>query len=255
MSLTYLVSGANRGIGLGLVTALAGRPNTTVFAGARNPASASALNELAAKHPNNLHVLQLVNGDKPGNLAAVEQIRQKAGRLDVVIANAGIGDYFASTLEMKPEEMTRHFDVNVNGTLVLFQATYPLLKESPAPKFVPIGSLVGSVSIGSQFPARMLAYGASKAAVHYLTRKIYQEHPELSERAFSPLLSPLSHRPSRLRRQPGRRRRHRHGHPHARCRARHEGHGADQGRGLCQRHAQHHRQGHAGVARRRVHQL
>ncbi|KAL1730106.1 hypothetical protein EV714DRAFT_250751 [Schizophyllum commune] len=186
MSLTYLVSGANRGIGLGIVTALAGRPNTTVFAGARNPAAATDLNALAAKHPNNLHVLKLVSGDKPGNLAAVEEIRKKAGKLDVVIANAGIGDFFASTLEMKPEEMTRHFDVNVNGTLVLFQATYPLLKESPVRKFVPIGSLVGSVSIGSQFPARMLAYGASKAALHYLTRKIYQEHPELTVFAVNP---------------------------------------------------------------------
>ncbi|KAL1669403.1 hypothetical protein GGF50DRAFT_123245 [Schizophyllum commune] len=214
MSLTYLVSGANRGIGLGLVTALAGRPNTTVFAGARNPAAATDLNALAAKHPNNLHVLKLVSGDKPGNLAAVEEIRKKAGKLDVVIANAGIGDFFASTLEMKPEEMTRHFDVNVNGTLVLFQATYPLLKESPVRKFIPIGSLVGSVSIGSQFPARMLAYGASKAALHYLTRKIYQEHPELSDC---------------LRRQPGRRCRDRHGHAHLRGRAGHEGHDPHQG--------------------------
>lgn len=187
MSLTsYLVSGANRGIGLGLVTALATRPNTVVFAGARNPAAATQLNDLAAKHSDKVHVLKLVSGDKPGNLAAVEQIKKISGHLDVVIANAGIGDYFASTLEMKPEEMTRHFDVNVNGTLVLFQTTYPLLKESAAPKFVPIGSLVGSVSIGSQFPARMLAYGASKAAVHYLVRKIYQEHPELTTFAVNP---------------------------------------------------------------------
>uniref|UniRef100_D8PW40 NAD(P)-binding protein n=1 Tax=Schizophyllum commune (strain H4-8 / FGSC 9210) TaxID=578458 RepID=D8PW40_SCHCM len=253
MSLTYLVSGANRGIGLGLVTALAGRPNTTVFAGARNPAAATDLNALAAKHPNNLHVLKLVSGDKPGNLAAVEEIRKKAGKLDVVIANAGIGDFFASTLEMKPEEMTRHFDVNVNGTLVLFQATYPLLKESPVRKFVPIGSLVGSVSIGSQFPARMLAYGASKAALHYLTRKIYQEHPDLSEYCFRCYSSTHSNAPpSCLRRQPGRRCRDRHGHAHLRGRAWHEGHDPHQRRGLRQRDAQHHRRRDPRVSRRRV---
>jgi hypothetical protein len=102
----YLVSGANRGIGksnptqsarlsltsvlpgLGLVKALATRPEAIVFAGARNPSSANELGELA-KTQKNVHVLKLTSCDEADNRAAVAEIKRTAGALHVVIANAG----------------------------------------------------------------------------------------------------------------------------------------------------------------------
>ena len=75
--------------GLALVTHLASRPNTIVFAGARNPEAASDLHALVAKHPNRVHIVELKASDVEGNQKAVEEIRRKAGQLDVVIANAG----------------------------------------------------------------------------------------------------------------------------------------------------------------------
>jgi NAD(P)-dependent dehydrogenase (short-subunit alcohol dehydrogenase family) len=74
--------------GLGLVKALAARADTVVFAGARNPSSASELRELADKQEN-VHILKLVSCDEEGNRAAVEEIKRIAGALHVVIANAG----------------------------------------------------------------------------------------------------------------------------------------------------------------------
>jgi NAD(P)-dependent dehydrogenase (short-subunit alcohol dehydrogenase family) len=72
--------------------------------------------------------------------------------------------------------------VNVVGTLILFQAAYPLMKAStPKPKFVPISSSAGSIAEGAAFPMRHLAYGASKAAENYLARKLHYEHDDLSE--------------------------------------------------------------------------
>lgn len=82
-----LVSGANRGIGLGLVKVIAARPNTIVFAGARDP-SAQSLKDLSAKYPN-VHAVKLNSGSKEDNEAAVAEIEKKAGQLDVIIANAG----------------------------------------------------------------------------------------------------------------------------------------------------------------------
>jgi NAD(P)-dependent dehydrogenase (short-subunit alcohol dehydrogenase family) len=82
-----LVSGANRGIGYGLVATIAARPNTIIFAGARDPA-AQSLKELAAKH-SNVHPVKLTSGDKADNEAAIAEIQKTAGRLDVIIANAG----------------------------------------------------------------------------------------------------------------------------------------------------------------------
>jgi NAD(P)-dependent dehydrogenase (short-subunit alcohol dehydrogenase family) len=75
--------------GFGLVKTLATHEDTVVFAGARNPSTASQLNALAAKHPGKVHVVQLVASDESGNKATVAQIKEIAGRLDVVIANTG----------------------------------------------------------------------------------------------------------------------------------------------------------------------
>lgn len=72
--------------------------------------------------------------------------------------------------------------VNVNGTLVLFQAVYSLLAENAGSKFVAISSGAGSLAVGAALPMKFFAYGASKAGVNYLVRRIHFEHPELGMR-------------------------------------------------------------------------
>jgi len=178
--IVYLVSGANRGIGLGLVTALAHRENAVVFAGARNPLAATDLHALVNEFPGKVHIVKLTSCDKKDNEAAVEEISSIAGRLDVVIANAGILQFLGPGLETPAEQMRDHFDINVVGTLILFQASYPLLKAStPSPKFIAISTAAGSIADGANFPAGVLAYGASKAAENYLARKLHFEHEGL----------------------------------------------------------------------------
>lgn len=81
------VSGANRGIGLGLVTALAKQPQNLIFAGARDPSKADALNALAEANPN-VKVIQLTSADLADNKRAVAEIQKTVDHLDVVIANA-----------------------------------------------------------------------------------------------------------------------------------------------------------------------
>jgi len=176
----YLVSGANRGIGLGLVTGLATRNSVVIFAGARNPSAAKDLHALVEKYPGKVHIVKLTSCDKVENEAAVAEIKAIAGRLDVIIANAGISQYFGAAAETPVEQMRDHFEINVVGTLVLFQAAWPLLKASTlSPKFIPISSGAGSLTDGASIPVGMLAYGASKAAENYLSRKLHFEHPEL----------------------------------------------------------------------------
>jgi NAD(P)-dependent dehydrogenase (short-subunit alcohol dehydrogenase family) len=141
----YLVSGANRGIGahkccrscnfdidipagLGLVTALARRDNVIVFAGARNPTAAADLHALVEQYPGKVHIVKLTSCDKAENEAAVATIKAIAGRLDVVIANAGtciscwsnlgltccagISNFYGHSLETPVEQMRDHFEVN-----------------------------------------------------------------------------------------------------------------------------------------------
>jgi NAD(P)-dependent dehydrogenase (short-subunit alcohol dehydrogenase family) len=81
--------------------------------------------------------------------------------------------------------------VNVVGTLILFQATYPLLAASPHPKFIPVSSGAGSLDLTARVPLQVTAYGASKAAENYLARKIHFEHPELGASLLTFSLRPI----------------------------------------------------------------
>ncbi|KAJ7766529.1 hypothetical protein DFH07DRAFT_955258 [Mycena maculata] len=180
----YLVSGANRGIGYGLVATLAARPNTIVFAGARDPA-AQSLKELVAKHTN-VHPVKLTAGDKADNEAAIAEIQKTAGQLDVIIANAGIANHYGPLATTPLAKFRDHWEVNTLGTVVLFQAAHALLLASPtgAPTFVYISSPVGS--IGRYMPISASPYGSSKAAANFLVKVLDTEHPELIVFAINP---------------------------------------------------------------------
>ncbi|KII88976.1 hypothetical protein PLICRDRAFT_109225 [Plicaturopsis crispa FD-325 SS-3] len=176
-STVYLVSGANRGIGLGLVTSLARRDGVIIFAGVRNPSAAESLQALVKQYPGKVNVVKLTSGNKEENEAVASLIEKTAGRLDVVIANAGINNCYTPVHKTPVEEVREHMEVNLIGTLVLYQAVYPLLKATPSPKFAVISSLGGSIAVGTTVPGfDVLPYGTSKAAVNWVSRKIHYEN-------------------------------------------------------------------------------
>jgi len=75
--------------------------------------------------------------------------------------------------------MADHFAVNTIAPLLLFQATAPLLNSAATPKFVVLSSGAGSISDVDKLPVENTAYGASKAAVNFVTRRIHYENPNL----------------------------------------------------------------------------
>ncbi|KAJ7166328.1 hypothetical protein C8R43DRAFT_1232381 [Mycena crocata] len=180
----YLVTGANRGIGYGLVTALAARTNAIVFAGARDPA-AQSLKDLSAKH-SNVHPVKVTSGDQADNEAAIAEIKKTAGQLDVIIANAGLGRYQGPVASTPLSEFREHWEVNTLGTVVLFQAAHKLLLASPTgtPIFAYVSSTLGSIS--AYIPNLTSTYGSSKAAANFLVKAIASEHPTLIAFAIHP---------------------------------------------------------------------
>jgi len=186
-STVYVVSGANRGIGFGLVEAFASRPNSVVFAGVRNLSKVERLKVLSSQVPGQVHIIELSSGGVEDNKAAAEVIERVAGHIDVVIANAGICNYFGTADNTPLAQMDEHFQINTVGPLVLFQATAALLKKSiSAPKFVVISTSAGSIGFQDSFRAPVTAYGASKAAVNFITRKIHFENEHLISFPLSP---------------------------------------------------------------------
>ncbi|KII87104.1 hypothetical protein PLICRDRAFT_112652 [Plicaturopsis crispa FD-325 SS-3] len=186
-SIVYLVTGANRGIGLGIVQSLVLRENVIIFAGARDVEGAKDLQALAKQYPGKFHIVKLVSASKEDSEAAAALVEKVAGHIDIIIANAGIADTWATAHEVPISEVERHFKVNAVGPLVLFQAFYPLLQAAPGiPKFAFISTFGGSIESGAASPLGLSAYGPSKAALNFLSRKIHFENERLVSFAIHP---------------------------------------------------------------------
>ncbi len=170
----YLVTGANRSIGYGLISDLLKRANSIVFAGTRNPENSTALLELQTAHEN-LHVIKLDSTSQEDAQNAVQEISKITDHVDVVIANAGIASSFTPAKDESIQVFREHFEVNTVGTLILFQAMLPLLNKSQNPKFVAISSAVGSITLSEQVSFTGISYGASKAALNFVTKRIHLE--------------------------------------------------------------------------------
>ncbi|KIV91571.1 hypothetical protein PV10_06094 [Exophiala mesophila] len=194
-SVTYLVTGANRGIGRGFVAALLQRASSTVIAAVRDPSkeSSKALSQLPRASGSQLIVVKLDSAIESDAADAVERLRNehKITSLDVVIANAGINHSLGRVLENSTEALLDHFYVNSIGPVNLLKATTEQLKSSRNgnPKFIAISTLIGTISgmeLLSKFPAPVSPYGSSKAALNWLLRRVHFEEPWLTTFVFHP---------------------------------------------------------------------
>jgi NAD(P)-dependent dehydrogenase (short-subunit alcohol dehydrogenase family) len=143
-----LITGANRGIGLGLTKRFLAEDSHTVIAAVRNPAHATAhaLQELLTGHDSRLVVVKLDASIEQDAKEAVAELHQKHGiqHLDIVIANAGIGYIYPTVAEVKIADIRAHMEPNVYGVVALYQATRELLRKSARePIFLPMGSSAG----------------------------------------------------------------------------------------------------------------
>jgi len=172
----YLVSGSNRGIGLSIVKLALSRPDSIIFAGARDPQASKELTELAKQNPERFFPVKLVSADRDSNEKAVSYIKEKVGRLDVVIANAGIASITSFDDPKLLETSEEIIKVNTLGPLLLFQVTKDILLQSKSPKFTVITSGIGSIEYGTTIPFEFAGYGASKAAVNWVTKKIHADY-------------------------------------------------------------------------------
>ncbi|OCT54861.1 Norsolorinic acid ketoreductase [Cladophialophora carrionii] len=159
-------------------------------AGVRDPDSVSSQNiqMLPCGMDTQVIVVKLDSTSETDARAAVETLTSKYSltKLDIVVANAGISKYFGAASVTPAQEMSDHFVVNTIAPLLLFQATAPLLKAAPAPRFVVVSSGAGSLSQVVKLPVENTAYGASKAAVNFVSRRIHYENPYLTAFALNP---------------------------------------------------------------------
>jgi 3-oxoacyl-[acyl-carrier protein] reductase len=152
---TALITGGSKGIGLGIAEAMA-KEGMKVAITSRHFEEAEA----AAKHLIRLGAeatlaFQCDVREWDAQKKVVEEIMKNWGRLDVVIANAGVG-YFAPVDTMSHEQWHEIMDINLTGVFYTLQASVEALKASKG-YLMTIASLAGT-----NFFANGAAYNASK---------------------------------------------------------------------------------------------
>jgi NAD(P)-dependent dehydrogenase (short-subunit alcohol dehydrogenase family) len=165
----FIITGANRGIGLELARQITARGDT-VLAGVRDPGSAGELRALGASLSDpqalRIHALDVSND---------ESVRAFAASLgdepiDVLINNAGVMGKMQSLEALDLDDVMKTYNVNALGAIRVTRAVLPLLRRGSARKIVHITSGMGSISDNTSGGA--YGYRMSKAALNMASKSI-----------------------------------------------------------------------------------
>ncbi|MBD3004922.1 MULTISPECIES: SDR family NAD(P)-dependent oxidoreductase [unclassified Streptomyces] len=153
-----LVTGASAGIGLAVARLFATEGATVYLTGRRKAELDAAVAHLGGRGIG-------IQGDV-SELADLDrlfaEIGERGGRLDIVVANAGVADY-GLLGEITEEEYERATSVNLKGTIFTVQKALPLLSAGSSV------TLLSSSAVRRATPG-LSVYAATKAAIRSLAR-------------------------------------------------------------------------------------
>ena len=166
---TAVVTGGSRGIGEMIAAGFLANGAKVYISSRKVEACNATAEKLSATYNAECIALPADLSQMSGVESLAQRVAEREGQVDILVNNAGAS--WGAPLEEFPEVgWDKVMDVNVKGVFFLTQKLLPLLRASanandPA-RVINIGSIDGLGA--SQFPA--FSYGASKAAVHHLTR-------------------------------------------------------------------------------------
>ena len=161
----WFITGTSRGFGREWAIAALDRGDK-VAATARNTAT---LDDLVAKYGDAILPIQLDVTDRAADFSAVRQAHEHFGRLDIVVNNAGYGQ-FGMVEEISEQEIRAQLETNLLGVLWVTQAALPYLREQGSGHILQVSSIGGvSAFINTG------AYHASKWALEGMSQSLAQE--------------------------------------------------------------------------------
>lgn len=154
-----LLTGASSGIGEGLALEMAKRGARVGLLARRE----ELLKQLAAKIEETGGIARIFPADVTDQadvFQAAKSLREEFGRIDILIANAGIGGNNRETRELQPEAVAKVININLLGAVNSVAAVLPEMLERGSGQLVAVSSLAGFRGL-----PRSAAYSASKAGM------------------------------------------------------------------------------------------
>lgn len=179
MNKVILITGASSGIGEGIAREL-GKAGAKVFLGARRLDRIRALADEIRSAGGEAEAQVLDVTSRQSMAAFVQAAREKWGRIDVLINNAGIMP-LSPLAAGKQDEWERTIDVNIKGVLWGIGAVLPIMEAQNAGQIINIGS-IGALSV---VPTAAV-YCATKFAVRAISDGLRQESSNIRVTCLNP---------------------------------------------------------------------
>jgi NAD(P)-dependent dehydrogenase (short-subunit alcohol dehydrogenase family) len=153
-----VVTGGNSGIGLATAKRFAAEGAHVFITGRRQ----AELDRAAAEIGANATTVRADSSNLSDLDRVYDLVKDKAGRIDILFANAGVGE-FAALGEITEDHYDKIFDINVKGVLFTVQKALPLFRDG--------GSIILNASVVASMGTRAFSvYSATKAAVRNFAR-------------------------------------------------------------------------------------
>lgn len=165
-----LVTGGSRGIGRAVAEALAGQGAFVVVNYVRGEEEAKKTVAAIEQKGGKAEALGFDVADMAATEAAIADVAKRHGRLDILVANAGIA-IDNLVLRIKDEELDRLFAVNVKGSLAAAKAAIKVMMRAKTGRIVFLSSIVGEAGNAGQ-----AGYAATKAALIGVTKTLAKEY-------------------------------------------------------------------------------
>ena len=169
-----LVTGASRGIGRATAEALAAQGAYVVVNYVRGEEEARRVVQAIEERGGKAEALGFDVADMQATDEAIAALSKRLGRLDILVANAGIA-VDNLVLRVKEEEIDRVFAVNVKGAIGCARAVIKPMMRARAGRIVFLSSIVGEMGNAGQ-----AVYAASKAALLGLSKTLAREYASRS---------------------------------------------------------------------------
>ncbi len=160
-----LITGGTKGIGLGIAKAMLASGMKVMITGRKKATVNKVVKELNAEYPAQILGHASDVKDARSQKEAVAALKKEWKKLDVLIANAGVG-HFAPIEKLTAKQWSETIDVNLTGVFHSVKASIPYLKKSNG-YIITIASLAGC-----NFFASGAAYNASKFGLVGFTQAI-----------------------------------------------------------------------------------